>query len=87
MVVKRGRRGPFIACTGYPECKNTKSMAEAGGADYERPKAEVIEEACPECGKPLAIRSGRKGRFVGCTGYPRCRYTRDLNEPGETADE
>ena len=87
MVVKRGKRGPFIACTGYPECKNTKSMAEAEGAGYERPKAEVIDEACPECEKPLAIRSGRKGRFIGCTGYPRCRYTRDLNEPGETADE
>ncbi len=40
---------------------------------------EAMEEACPQCGKPLSIRLGRHGRFIGCTNYPECDYTRDLN--------
>ncbi len=46
---------------------------------------EALDEACPTCGKPLAIRLGRRGRFVGCTGYPECDYTRNLNESREQA--
>ncbi len=45
---------------------------------------EALDEACPKCGKPLTIRLGRRGRFVGCSGYPECDYTRNLNE---SADE
>ncbi|MDX1252733.1 MAG: type I DNA topoisomerase [Gammaproteobacteria bacterium] len=49
---------------------------------------EQLEEACPKCGKPLSIRLGRRGRFIGCTGYPECDYTRNLNEePGAPAAE
>ncbi|STX48650.1 DNA topoisomerase I [Legionella hackeliae] len=40
---------------------------------------ETLDEACPKCGKPLAIRLGKRGRFIGCTGYPECDYTQDLN--------
>jgi len=53
---------------------------------------EALDEACPKCGKPLSIRLGRRGRFIGCTGYPECDYTRDLNgdsqppEPEKVAD-
>lgn len=46
---------------------------------------EKMDEACPECGKPLSIRLGRNGRFVGCTAYPECKYTRSL--PGDTPEE
>ena len=49
---------------------------------------EILEEQCPECGKPLSIRLGRNGRFIGCTGYPDCAYTRNLErEGGEAAEE
>ncbi|MFZ5594840.1 MAG: type I DNA topoisomerase [Pseudomonadota bacterium] len=49
---------------------------------------EQLEEACPKCGKPLSIRLGRRGRFIGCTGYPECDYTRNLNdEPGTQTAE
>jgi len=44
---------------------------------------EKLDEECPECGKPLSIRLGRRGRFVGCTGFPDCSYTRSLTEDGE----
>lgn len=43
---------------------------------------EAIDEKCPECGKPLSIRLGRNGRFIGCTDYPACSYTRNLNDDG-----
>ncbi len=48
---------------------------------------EAIDEKCPECGKPLSIRLGRNGRFIGCTDYPTCSYTRNLNDDGTQANE
>ncbi len=48
--------------------------------DAERPGVEILEEACPQCGKPLSKRLGRNGYFIGCTGYPECDYTRNLDE-------
>ena len=48
---------------------------------------EELDEACPKCGKPLSIRLGRRGRFVGCTGYPECDYTRGLEDDGEAKAE
>ena len=48
---------------------------------------EAIDEKCPECGSPLSIRLGRNGRFIGCTNYPECSYTRNLNDDGSSADE
>lgn len=46
--------------------------------DVERPGTEVLDEACPKCGKPLSKRLGKRGSFIGCTGYPECDYTRNL---------
>ncbi len=48
---------------------------------------EAMDEACPQCGKPLSIRLGRHGRFIGCTNYPECDYTRDLNGDGKEQEE
>ena len=48
---------------------------------------EALDEACPKCSKPLAIRLGKRGKFVGCTGYPECDYTRNLNEDQAAAEE
>ena len=61
MVIKHGRFGAFAACTGYPECKNTK------------PLVQTIDVKCPKCGKDIVVRRSRKGRvFYGCSGYPDC---------------
>ena len=49
--------------------------------------SEALDEACPKCGKPLSIRLGRRGRFVGCTGYPECDYTRNVDETAEEASQ
>ena len=71
---RMSRRGPFIGCTGYPGCKYIQPRA-GGGARASRPQPQPIERPCPECGKPLLIRTGRRGPFVGCSGYPKCRHT------------
>lgn len=63
MVIKRGRYGEFLACPGYPECKNAK------------PIVEEIDVPCPECGKPIVIKKSKKGKkFYGCSGYPECKF-------------
>lgn len=63
MVIKRGRYGEFLACPGYPECKNAK------------PIVEELDVPCPECGKPIVAKKSKKGKkFFGCTGYPECKF-------------
>ncbi|GHU67615.1 DNA topoisomerase 1 [Clostridia bacterium] len=63
MVIKQGRFGRFIACSGYPACKNTKAIL-----------VKVEGVACPACGKELLVRKSRKGKvFYGCSGYPDCK--------------
>lgn len=73
MVIRWGRNGRFMACSGFPECKVTRPLE---GDTKEQ--AQAIEDACPECGKTLLVRRSKRGPFVGCTGYPECRYTRPL---------
>ncbi len=73
MVVKRSRYGPFLGCSGYPECKNIRKLG--GGDRTPRPPAEKTDIPCPECGEPMVVRHGRKGEFLGCSKYPKCRGT------------
>ncbi len=56
------------------------------GKDYDRPYPKSVEEKCPECGKPLQMSLGRGGFFLGCSGYPDCKYTRNVGEGKETAE-
>lgn len=71
MVIKIGRFGKFLACTGFPECKNTKNIN--GNGEKEETPPELSNETCEKCGKPMAIKHGRFGPFLGCTGYPTCK--------------
>ena len=70
MVIKVGRFGRFLACTGYPDCKNTKPL----NGQKEPVKIEPTGEKCPDCGGELVKRQGRFGEFVGCGNYPKCKY-------------
>jgi DNA topoisomerase-1 len=73
MVLKRGRFGEFLACSGYPDCRNTKKIVKK--ADAVEIKQDIpLEEACPVCGKNLAIKHGRFGEYTACSDYPGCRY-------------
>ena len=75
MTLRRGRWGVFLACTGYPECRTTRRVQVANGI-VEVKHEELLEEVCPQCGKPLARKHGRHGEYVGCSGHPACRYVR-----------
>jgi DNA topoisomerase-1 len=73
MVLKRGRFGEFMACSGYPECRNTKRILKS--AENFTVKHDVLlEEQCPQCGKKLAIKHGRYGEYTACSNYPNCKY-------------
>ncbi|PYR89713.1 MAG: type I DNA topoisomerase [Acidobacteria bacterium] len=73
MVIKAGKFGLFLACSGYPECENTRELeTPEAGAEGE------IEETCENCGKPMVMKRGRFGQFLACTGYPECKTTRKI---------
>ncbi|MFL5426214.1 MAG: type I DNA topoisomerase [Myxococcales bacterium] len=81
MVIKWGRMGRFLACSGYPECKNTKDFIEKDG------KIQIVEdlpteEVCPTCAKPMVNKRGRFGRFLACSDYPTCKTTRPITLKG-----
>jgi DNA topoisomerase-1 len=71
MVLKRGRFGQFMACTGYPDCKTTRRL-DQGKKIPDIP----LDEKCPECGRSLLLRHGRYGEFVSCSGYPDCKWVK-----------
>ncbi len=71
MVLKRGRFGQFMACTGYPDCKTTRRL-DQGKKVPDIP----LDELCPKCGRNLIIRHGRFGEFTSCSGYPDCKYVK-----------
>jgi DNA topoisomerase-1 len=79
MAVLYNKRGKFLGCSKYPECKNTMSL------DGPREKGEVLptDHLCPKCGKPMVIRSGKRGRFLACTGFPKCKSTASVDDEGK----
>jgi len=71
MVLKRGRFGQFMACTGYPDCKTTRRLDQG-----KRVPDIPLDEPCPNCGRNLMIRHGRYGEFTACSGYPEFKYVK-----------
>ena len=83
MVQKWGQFGSFLACSAYPECKNTKEIAKEENADAkESAGADAEPEPCENCGRPMALKRGRFGQFLACTGYPECKTTRKIAAGG-----
>ncbi len=70
MIIKHSRNGRFLACSGYPDCKNTKSLQD---------EVEEIDDKCPKCGSAMQIRRGRFGRFIACSDYPNCKTTKSVS--------
>lgn len=68
LVVRWGKYGKFLACSGFPECKYSENF-----------EVEKSEKKCPQCGRGLIIRHGKFGKFLACSGYPECRYTENLS--------
>lgn len=88
MIIKVGRYGKFLACTGYPECKNTREINQEGEASEE---PDSTDEVCEKCGSLMVVKVGRYGRFLACSSYPECKNTkqlgRDKSAPDEPTDE
>lgn len=74
MVIKWGRNGRFMACSGYPACKNTKPIAE----DQEKHQ-HLAGMKCELCGGEMIVRGGKFGTFLGCSNYPKCRNTKPIS--------
>jgi DNA topoisomerase-1 len=96
MGIKSGRRGAFLGCLNYPKCRSTAPIPEELktqlGDQLSTPstsqandlKAIQVEETCENCGGAMTVRKGRRGYFLGCANYPKCKGTR---EPGEATLE
>lgn len=83
LSIRLGRHNRFIGCSGFPECKYTRSI------DEDQAKAAAVSETvegrtCPQCNSPLVIKVGRYGKFIGCSGYPDCKFIESLNKPADT---
>ena len=91
MGIKQGRRGAFLGCLNYPKCRSTApipdDLKEQLGDALNAPAASagpalktiVPDEVCDDCGGPMTVRRGRRGFFLGCAKYPKCKGTK---EPG-----
>ena len=81
--MRESKRGPFLACSGYPACKESYNLDAEG-----KPVPSVVEteHACNKCGKPMALRQGSRGAFLGCTGYPKCRNTMPVDDKGKPVE-
>jgi DNA topoisomerase-1 len=78
MVIKWGRYGKFLACSGYPSCKYTIKLQEDQQGPLMASAGKPSGEICEKCGREMVIREGRFGRYLACSGYPSCRNTKPL---------
>ncbi len=87
MVIKWGRHGSFIACTGYPECTNTRELkVDLPDVDNADLSEQGDEEYCQNCGRPMVLKKGRFGQFYACSGYPDCNTTKPIGGQQKKAD-
>jgi len=80
MVIRESRRGPFMACSGYPECKTTFSVDKDGNKVSNEPQQ--TEEKCPKCGGIMLKKMGFRGPYLACEHYPECKTTYSLDKNG-----
>ncbi len=78
LVIKWGRNGEFLACTGYPECRYTSNFKQNEQGEIQLVVEEKTEEACPKCQALLVVKNGRYGKFLACSNYPQCRFAKPL---------
>lgn len=84
LLLRSGRFGNFIACSGFPKCKYTEQLDDEGNAV--EVKAEKTDEKCEKCGKDMVVKNGRNGKFLACSGYPDCKNTKSLDHESKTSE-
>ncbi len=88
LVIKSGKNGLFLGCTGYPECRHTSNFHRDEKGRIVPESSQAPQEtgiSCERCGKPMVIRHGRFGPFLACSGFPECKVTRPVEQPGDPA--
>lgn len=83
LVIKLGRRGKFLACSGFPDCRHTEPLA-TDGDDVQAEEPVLSDEKCDKCGAPFLIKTGRYGKYHACSAYPECKNTQPLVKPKGT---
>lgn len=78
LVIKWGRNGEFLACSGYPDCKFTSNFKRNEDGSIEMITDLPTDKVCQKCGKPMVIKNGRYGPFYACTGYPECKSVESI---------
>lgn len=90
MIIKWGRRGEFLSCSRYPDCKNAKQFEYSGNGEIrvkERSEPEIRHDIrCDLCGEPMVVRSGKYGKFLGCSGYPACKNVKRFQDVEKDED-
>lgn len=79
MVVKWGRHGEFMACSGYPDCKSTKEIQRGEGGAIRPQETPTSDEKCEKCTSPMIVKRGRFGAFLACSAYPNCKSTKAIS--------
>jgi DNA topoisomerase-1 len=79
MVIKWGRNGSFLACQGYPECRNTQEVVKNLDGTWDKVPPQTTDEVCETCGAPMTVKRGRFGSFLACTKYPECKTTKPIS--------
>jgi len=79
MVIKWGRNGSFLACQGYPECRNTKEIQRGLDGKIEIVPEATTDEVCENCSAPMVVKRGRFGSFLACSRYPDCKTTKPIS--------
>lgn len=92
MIIKTGRFGKFLACSGFPECKNIKSL-NSNGQIEKKEKSEELEklekkyqaETCEKCGSNMVVKTGKFGPFLACSAFPKCRNIKSIAENNQNS--
>ncbi len=88
LVIKWGKHGSFIACTGYPDCTYTRELTvDLPDVDKVDLAEQGDQEYCENCGRPMVLKKGRFGTFFACTGYPDCKTTKQIGGTQKKADQ
>ena len=88
MILKTGRYGKFLACSGFPKCRNIKNVKKEKNSEGEenikieageKKEPVMTDQKCEKCGEPMVIRDGRFGKFFACSDYPKCKNTKPMD--------
>lgn len=86
LLLRSGRFGEFVACSGFPKCKYTEQVDSEGNSVELKKEEELSDEKCEKCGKDMVVKNGRNGKFLACSGYPDCKNTKSLAQESKTSE-